>query len=130
MNDVFACHLACQDGRVTDAVSHHARVKHGIDWVDNITEPGINKILAENIDTSVIKSIKRKIPISIHHHGSNVIFISGHPKCAGNPAGKEEQIKHLRDAKKTVESFGFGVNIVLLWIENDWATVKEIDPAL
>ena len=130
MINAFACHLGCMDGRIQDAAFLHVRTNYDVEWVDIITEPGINKILAENIDAAVIQRIKEEIQISIRHHGSNVVFISGHAECAGNPAGKKEQMEHLRNAKKIVESFGFGADIVLLWIENDWITVEEIDQAL
>jgi hypothetical protein len=122
----FGCALDCMDGRTKNAVTK----KYGVNWVDLITEPGINKILAENVDANVIQRIKDKIHISIHYHGSEIIAIIGHAECAGNPTNKEKQIEHLKTAKKIVESFGFYIDIVLLWIENDWKTVEEIDYAL
>ena len=53
--------------------------------------------------------------------------IVGHFGCSGNPNNKEEQIKHLKEAQKTVESFNLEVRIVLLWVEKDFKTVQKID---
>ena len=127
MRDRFGCALDCMDGRTTEAVTNFLRRKYGIRWVDSITAPGINKILAESLDECTIKKIKNDLGISIQRHNSEVVAITGHPECGGNPADKERQIKQLRIAKKNVEAFGFDIDIVLLWVENDWETVEEVD---
>ena len=122
----FACAINCMDGRVQDAVKDYMKDNYGVDYVDMVTEPGPNKILADNLDKNVIENIKKRVEVSIHHHGSKVIAIVGHFGCAGNPTGKTEQIEHLIKAKKTVESFGFDAEIVLLWVDGDWKTVEKI----
>lgn len=128
MKDKFACALDCMDGRTTDAVSNYLRKNYGVRWVDGVgIEPGINKILAENSDIAVIERIKFKMGISVHKHGAIIAAIVAHPECAGNPATEAEQIEQLKDAKAVVESFGFDIDIVLLWVEADWTTVRKID---
>ena len=123
---IFACAINCMDGRVQDAVKNYMKENYGVDYVDMVTEPGPNKILADNADSAIIENIKKRVEISVHHHGSKVVAIVGHFGCAGNPTEKEEQIKHLQEAKKTVESFGFPVEIVLLWVDGDWKTVERV----
>lgn len=115
------------DGRTTEAVTNHIRENYGVKWVDFITEPGINKILAEDLDAGMIRRIRDKIHISVHRHEAEILAIAGHAKCAGNPADKERQIRQLKIAKKTVEAFGFDIDIILLWVESDWKTVEQID---
>ena len=122
----FASAINCMDGRVQDAVKDYIKENYGVDYVDMVTEPGPNKILADNTDRAVIENIKKRVGISVEHHGSKVVAITGHFGCAGNPAEKEEQIDHLQKAKKTVESFGFPVEIVLLWVDGDWKTVEKV----
>lgn len=122
----FACAINCMDGRVQDAVKNYIQKNYSADFVDMVTEPGPNKILADNSDKAVIKNIKKRVEVSVHHHGSKVVAIVGHFGCAGNPTEKEEQIKHLKIAKKTVEIFGFPVEIILLWVDGDWKTVELI----
>ncbi len=124
----FACAINCMDGRVQDAVKKYMQDNYSVDYVDMVTEPGPNKILADASTGSgqIIENIKKRVEISVHHHGSKVVAIIGHFGCAGNPTEKEEQIKHLQEAKKTVEGFGFSVEIVLLWVDGDWQTVEKI----
>jgi carbonic anhydrase len=122
----FACVINCMDGRVQDAVKDYMKINYSVDYVDMVTEPGPNKIIAENLDLVVIENIKKRVQISTHHHASKVVAIVGHFGCAGNPTEKDEQIKHLQLAKKIVESFGLEVEVVLLWVDGDWKTVERI----
>jgi len=122
----FACAMNCMDGRVQDAVKDYMKKNYSVDYVDMVTEPGPNKILADNTEKLIIENIKKRVEISVHHHGSKVVAIVGHFGCAGNPTKKEEQIIHLQEAKKIVESFGFSVEVVLLWVDGDWKTVESI----
>ena len=108
------------DGRIQDAVKNYIKEHYGVDYVDMVTEPGPNKILAENSNHPIVENIKKRVGISVEHHGAKVVAVVGHFGCAGNPVEKEEQIGHLREAKKTVESFGFGVDVILLWVGQGW----------
>lgn len=109
-----------------DAVKDYMQKNYGVDWVDQVTEPGPNKILADNADSAIIENIKKRVEISVHHHGSKVVAIAGHFGCAGNPTEKEEQIGHLKKAEEAVKQFGFPVEIVLLWVDGDWTTVERV----
>lgn len=122
----FACAINCMDGRVQDAAKNYMQQNYGVDYVDMVTEPGPNKILADSTDKAVIENIKKRVEISIGHHGSKVVAVVGHFGCAGNPVEKQEQIQHLKKAEETVKSFGFSAEIVLLWVEGDWKTVERI----
>ena len=122
----FACAINCMDGRVQDVVKNYMQENYNVDYVDMVTEPGPNKILADNSDSAVIENIKKRVEISMRHHGSKVVAIIGHFACAGNPVEKAVQIEHLKKAQKTVESFGFLIEVILLWVAGDWQTVEKI----
>jgi len=124
----FATAINCMDGRVQDAVKNYIKENYHVDYVDMITEPGPNKILCDNAgcDLAVIEDIKKRVEISVHHHGSKLVAIAGHDKCAGNPATKEEQIEHLKKAAEAVRAFGFPVDVILLYVADDWQTVEKI----
>ena len=124
----FACAINCMDGRVQDAVKNYMKENYGVDYVDMVTEPGPNKILCDenSCDMAVIEDIKKRVEISVNHHGSKVIAIAGHFGCAGNPTSKEDQIKHLKKAGEAVKGFGFPVEVILLWVDGDWTTVEKI----
>ncbi len=114
------------DGRIQDAVKEYVKNYAHVDYVDMVTEPGPNKILAENSNTAIIENIKKRVAVSVNHHGAKIIAVVGHFGCAGNPVEKEDQITHLQEAKKTVESFGFDAEIILLWVNGDWKTVEKV----
>lgn len=114
------------DGRVQDAVKDYMKQNYSVDYVDMVTEPGPNKILADNTDSLVIEDIKKCVGVSVNHHGTKVVAIVGHFGCAGNPTEKAEQIEHLKKAEETVRSFGFPVEVIKLWVDGDWQTVEKI----
>lgn len=122
----FACAINCMDGRVQDAVKKYIQKNYGVDYVDMVTEPGPNKILADETDKNIIENIKKRVEISVHHHGSKVVAVVGHFGCAGNPTEKEIQIEHLKKAEETVKSFGFSAEVILLWVDGDWTTVEKV----
>ena len=105
------------DGRVQLPVNEWVRKKFGVDFVDTITEPGPNKILAENQDVSRINAIKERVCISVKKHHSNNIVIVGHYDCAGNPVDKDTQLSQIRLAVKAVSYWGFGINTSMLCLE-------------
>lgn len=125
MSMKFMTAINCMDGRTQVPVIEFLKNKYGLDYVDMITEPGPNRILAEGKDKPTIGSIKRRVEISITKHGSKLIAIVGHHDCAGNPIDKERQITHIRTAIETIRSWGFKAEIVGLWVDENWK-VNEI----
>jgi len=119
-NTKFATAINCMDGRVQIPVVGWMRKEYGANYIDMITEPGPNKILAEGKDCHLLESIKRRVEISINKHGSKLIAIVGHYDCAGNPTEKDTQLKQILSAKKTVESWNFEVQIIGLWVDQNW----------
>jgi carbonic anhydrase len=122
----FACAINCMDGRVQDAVKEYMKENYSVNWVDQVTEPGPIKILSENTNSVIIENIKKRVDVSVNHHGSKAVAIVGHYDCAGNPVSKEEQIEQLKKSEEVVRSFGFSAEIVLLWVEGDWTTVEKV----
>ncbi len=116
----FATVINCMDGRTQVPVIEWVKHKHGVDYVDSITEPGPVRILAEAADAPALESIRRRLAISVTRHGSSRVAIVAHADCAGNPAGKETQMVQLRAAAATVLSWGMDVRLDLLWLGDDW----------
>ncbi|MEA1933212.1 MAG: carbonic anhydrase [Thermodesulfobacteriota bacterium] len=124
-SNIFVTAINCMDGRVQLPVIEYMKSRYGLDYVDMVTEPGPNKILAENGDKTTIESIKKRVKISIERHNSKQIAIVGHHDCAGNPADKETQTTHIISAIKTVKSWGLNVQIIGLWVDEN-RVVSEI----
>lgn len=125
MEGKFGTAINCIDGRIQLSVIKYLKLKLGLDFVDIITKPGPNKILSEGIDVEAIESIKLCSEISIKRHGSKVIAVSAHHDCAGNPEEKNIQLKQLAVSIEVIKSWRFGVDVIGLWIDDQWQ-VNEI----
>jgi len=86
------------DGRVQLPVIGFLKKYFSVHYVDVVSEPGPNLILAEQSDSKTVKSILYRVDISVQKHRSKGIAITGHYDCAGNPSAKSEQISHLHAA--------------------------------
>jgi hypothetical protein len=116
----FVTVINCMDGRTQLPAIDFLRKKYGVDYVDSITEPGPIKFLSENREECIVGSIKSRAAISVEKHGSRVIAIVGHHDCAGNPVEKETQLEQLESSAKLIKSWGYDVDIVKLWIDENW----------
>ena len=150
---IFGGEIGCMDARPKAAVRKFLRDQFGVDAVDQIPYPGMNKFLAETQGSKVsilllpiyiltglifwmmlkkihqivtLLNIRRMIAITVTVHKGRVLAITGHDNCAGNPTTREKQIKHLVAARRYIESLGFEIPIVVLWIRGDWRTVDVI----
>ena len=125
MNDKkFATAINCMDGRVQTPIIDWLKKKYDVDYVDMITEAGPNKILAEDKDYSAVESIKKRVAISVNHHGSNLIAVVGHYDCAGNPLNREAQAKQTDAAVKLIQSWQFHVQVIGLWVGKNWQVYR------
>ena len=116
----FAAAINCVDGRTQLPVIEWMKRECGVDYVDNITEPGPVRILAEAADAPALDSIRRRLSISVTRHGSTRVAIVAHADCAGNPVDRETQLGQLRSAATTVVAWGLGVQVYLLWVGDSW----------
>ena len=121
----FCTAINCMDGRVQISVLEYLFKRFDADYVDTITEPGPNLILSELKEENIIESIIKRIKISVGKHGSKGIAIVGHHDCAGNPCGKDGQLKHLQESVNFISS-KFNIPVIALWVDENWQ-VKEID---
>lgn len=124
-NKKFATLINCMDGRVQLPVNRWIKKNFGVDFVDTITEPGPNGILANNKDKTLIKSIKRRLEISIKYHKSKLIAIAGHYDCAGNPVSEEKQKQQILLSMKRIKSWYPRIKIIGLWVNEKWQ-VKNV----
>jgi len=115
----FAAAVNCMDGRVQMPVINWIKEQYGVSYIDMITEAGPNKIISEDKDTPTIDSIKKRLKISINNHGADLIAITGHYDCAGNPTEKEEQIKHIKSSVRKMETWNLKSRIIGLWIDEN-----------
>ena len=113
----FATSVSCMDGRIQIPLTNWIKENFSVDYVDTITEPGIDKLVADNTD---LESIKMKVGISINKHESELIVLSGHYDCAGNPVSNEEHITHIKKGIEVISSWNLGVKVVGVWVDDTW----------
>lgn len=113
----FATSISCMDGRIQIPLTNWIKENFSVDYVDTITEPGIDKLVADNTD---LESIKIKVGISINKHESELIVVSGHYDCAGNPVSNEEHITQIKKGIEVISSWNLGVKVVGVWVDDTW----------
>ena len=118
----FATSISCMDGRIQFPISEWIKEKFSVDYVDTITEPGVDKIVAEN---SGLESIKGKASISINAHKSELIVVSGHYDCAANPVSDDDHINLIKKDVEVISSWNLGVKVLGVWVDGSW-NVNEV----
>ena len=116
----FCTVINCMDGRIQLPVIEYLKGRFCVDYVDSITEPGPNLILAQKTNVNVVESIFKRIKISVDHHGSVGIAVAGHYGCAGNPSTKEEQTEHTIEAIRCIKREYSNLEVIGLWINENW----------
>ena len=113
----FATSVSCMDGRIQIPLAKWVKENYLVDFVDAITEPGIDKKIAEN---SNLESIKFKVDISINAHKSKLIVVSGHYDCAGNPVSDNEHISQIKKGVEVISSWNLGAKVIGVWVDGSW----------
>ncbi|CDI05116.1 carbonic anhydrase [Candidatus Nitrosotenuis uzonensis] len=113
----FCTSISCMDGRIQLPIIHWLQEKYNVDFVDTITEPGVDKLFS---NSTKMEEIKAKVSISVNKHGSKLILVSGHHDCAGNPVSKNEHVNHIKNTVKIVESWKLPVQVIGAWVNDDW----------
>lgn len=121
----FVTAINCMDGRIQIPVINFLQQRFDVEYVDVITEPGPNRILAQQTDPHLVKSILDRVKISVERHHSRAVAIVGHHDCAGNPAPQEEQALHTRQAVEFVRQQYGEIKVIGLWVDEQWQ-VHEI----
>ncbi len=113
----FATSVSCMDGRIQLPLARWIKENHSVDFVDAITEPGIDRKVADDSD---LESVRAKIDISINAHKSELVVVSGHYDCAGNPVSDEEHISHIKKSVKVISSWNLNARVIGLWVDASW----------
>ncbi len=122
--DTFGTAINCIDGRVQTPVSEWLKLHGHVQYVDMITEPGADKVIAEG-QANKVSPIYEKLRVSIENHQSTVLALAGHFDCAGNPVDLETHKKHIETGVELLASWKLGVRIVGLYV-NEWNSVDLI----
>ncbi len=122
MKNKFAVCLNCMDGRVHLPVIQWIKENYEVEYVDLITEPGIDGILADF--NSDINDIINKLEISVDKHESKYIFIGGHYDCLGHPVDNENHKKDVMVAVERIKNIKSSCKVIGLWISDEFSVEK------
>jgi hypothetical protein len=115
----FGTAINCIDGRVQQPVAAWLRDRFGFEYVDTITEPGADALVATRPDLAH-SVVRPKVLLSVERHASPVVAITAHHDCLANPVSEEEHRDHLLRAASTLRSWSLGVKIIALWVNERW----------
>ena len=120
--DTRATCLNCMDGRVQVPVLTWIKAEYPVDFVDVITEAGMDRVLAKQED---ISEVARSINVSIDLNKSKRLFIVGHYDCRGNPVDETSHHKDISAAVERVKKLWPKHEVVGLWVNNRWEVEKH-----
>jgi hypothetical protein len=125
MAKTFCTAVSCMDGRVHLPVIRYLQTRFGVEYVDLITEPGPNRILATRSDDALVESVLSRLGISVSRHESVGVAVVGHHDCAGNPEPKVRQLAHIDDSVAFLRECYPEMEVIGLWVDETW-TVSEV----
>lgn len=116
MEPKYVTCLNCIDGRAQLPVIQWITDNYQVDFVDMITEPGMDGVLADK--NSNLDDILRKLDISREAHKTSEIFVVGHFDCAANPVDPQTHNTHIKLAVQCVKNLRPQCEVIGLWVDN------------
>lgn len=105
------------DGRVQLPVLQWIKENYRVDFVDVITEAGMDEVLSNQED---IREVLRSIAISVNVNKSTRLFVVGHYDCRGNPVEEKVHYHEINCAVKRLKTHWPDHEIVGLWVDKTW----------
>lgn len=115
--DTRATCLNCMDGRVQLPVIHWIKENYHVDFVDVITEAGMDSVLSSQKD---ISEILHSIIVSVNVNKSIRFFVVGHYDCRGNPVKEDVHRQQIGNAVNRLKGHWPDHEIVGLWVNKNW----------
>ena len=124
--NTFGTAINCMDGRVQVAIHEYIKQNYGVTYVDTITLAGPVKVIARRKPFNLVKDLRRRVRISVEIHQSKIVALVGHTDCAGISEPDELQKIHLIESVKRVKKWYPQIEVIGLWLDDDFQVVKII----
>ena len=124
--DKRATCLNCMDGRVQLPVLRWIKKNYAVDFVDVITEAGMDNVLANQKD---VKEVLRSIKISVDINKSTRLFVVGHYDCRGNQVVDRVHRQQIAAAAKRLKKYWPKLKITGLWVDSSWHVKRVLQSA-
>ncbi len=115
--DTRATCLNCMDGRVQLPVLSWIKTNYPVDFVDVITEAGMDGVLARQAD---ISEVQRSIKVSVNVNKSTRLFVVGHYDCRGNPVDEQQHRQEILASVERLKPLWPGQQVIGLWVNSSW----------
>ncbi len=115
--EIRATCLNCMDGRVQLPVLLWIKENYTVDFVDVITEAGMDGVLSDQED---IREVLRSITISVNVNKSFKFFVAGHFDCRGNPVEEKIHCQQIKRAVERLKNYWPNHDIIGLWVDKNW----------
>jgi hypothetical protein len=112
----FAVAITCIDGRFHEPATKWLRRHVGADFIDLVTEPGADLVLADHQHPNH-RQIAERLRVSLCAHRPTVIAVVGHADCAANPTDARTHHRQIAGAVDEVRSWNVGIPVLGLWID-------------
>ena len=109
--------LNCMDGRVQLPVIAWIKANYPVDFVDVITEAGMDGVLAKQED---ISEVLRSIKVSVDLNKSTRLFVVGHYDCRGNPVNEHRHREDIINAVQRLRPLWLAQGVMGLWVNDRW----------
>lgn len=121
----FTACLNCIDGRVQLPVINWIRSTYNVDFIDMITEPGMDGFLVD--PQSNLKPVFDKLNIALDVHECNEIFIVAHEDCAANPTDFNSHTKNLKVATDDIKNFAPNCTVIGIYVYLNGEVIKIVE---
>jgi hypothetical protein len=91
----FGAVLNCLDGRAHPPVTAWLHRERGMRFLDRVTEPGADGILAAG-DDARIAALREQVTLSVRAHAATLVAVVGHHDCAANPGPREQHLAQIQ----------------------------------
>ncbi len=109
------------DGRVQLPALEWIKTNYPVDFVDVITETGMDGVLAKQED---ISEVLRSIKVSVTLNKSTRLFVVGHYDCRGNPVDENRHLEEIIISVKRLKPLWPAQEVIGLWVNDQW----QIEP--
>ena len=109
--------LNCMDGRVQLPVLTWINANYPVDFVDLVTEAGMDGVLAKQED---ISEILRSIKVSVNLNRSTRLFVVGHHDCRGNQVNEASHREEIAQAVARLKPLWPKQEVIGLWVNDRW----------
>ena len=116
----FSTCINCIDGRTHEPIINFIKKELRVKYVDMVTEPGPDMILAQNKERSIIAHIKRKVKLSIERNKSGAVILVGHYDCKANPISAKEHLEQIKRSVENIRKWNLGVPVCGVWIDKNF----------